>query len=91
MLMKTHMKSQQKYPRENKTNQNLGFPNKLHLQYKNKTNYLKHFTVLDAFNRKSRPGLFYKKRVLKNFARSLFLKKTRWQRCFPVNFLGTPF
>ena len=67
--MKTHIKTQQKYLWKNNINQNLGFPNKFHLQYKNKVNYLKDFTLLDALNKKSRPVLFCEKRA------SLFFNK----------------
>ena len=45
--------------------------------------------------RSSRPELFCKKGVLRNFARPATLfKKSLWHRCFPVNFgkfLRTPF
>ena len=45
-------------------------------------------------NRSSRPEVFCKKGVRRNFAKftgkhlcqSFFLKKSFWQRCFPVNF-----
>ena len=54
------------------------------------------------FLRSSRPEVFYKKGVLRNFAKvtgknlcqSLFIKKRLWHSCFPVNFakfLRTPF
>ena len=57
-------------------------------------------------NRSSRPEVFYKKGVLRNFAKftgkhlcqslrpATLLKKRLWHRCFPVNFvkfLRTPF
>ena len=54
------------------------------------------------FLRSSRPEVFYKKGVLRNFAKvtgknlcqSLFIKKRLWDSCFPVNFakfLRAPF
>ena len=49
---------------------------------------------LQTLRSNSRPEVFCKKCVLRNFAKESLLKKRLWHRCFPVNFakfIRTPF